>query len=178
MCLILAFLFLVQGVAFTQDLLPGTILIEPALKVSLNKPEISVLERYDIYILCTALLIYKLDTIEKCPKGIIKERITSQYDRSFFDLSGINFDLENIDYFRKKGYTRYYPFYVNGKPFVIRIFRTDEKYFQPDVEILYEASVKNPPVTFQILKGVNAILEHCKLKPQQMPSEHQTEIYP
>lgn len=83
-CLILAFLFLIQGAAFTQDLLPGTTIMEPALKVSLNKPEISVLERYDIYILCTALLIYKLDTIEKCPTDIIKERITSQYEESFF----------------------------------------------------------------------------------------------
>ncbi len=174
----MALLFLVQGVAYTQDLLPRTISSEPALKVSLNKPEISTLERYDIYVLCTALLIYKLDTIEKCPKDIIKERLTGQYEESFFDLSSVNFDLENIDYFRKKGFTRYYPFYVNGKPFIIRIFRTDEKYFQPDVEILYEASMKNPPVTLQILKGVNAILEHCKLKPQQMPSQSQAEIYP
>ncbi|MCK4462771.1 MAG: hypothetical protein KAU58_00495, partial [Candidatus Omnitrophica bacterium] len=166
------------GTAFTQDLLPGIISITPAAKVSLNKPEISVLKRYDIYILCMGLLIYKLDAIEKCPKDIIKQRITSQYDRSFFDLSGVNFDLENIDYFRTKGFTRYYPFYANEKPFVIRIFRTDEKYFQPDVEILYEGSIKNPPVTFQISKGVNAILEHCKLKPQQMPSQSQAETYP
>lgn len=170
MCVILAFLFLVQGAAFTQDLLPGTISITPASKVSLNKAE--------IYILCMGLLIYKLDTIERFSKDVIKERITSQYDRSFFDSSGVNFDLENIDYFGKRGCTRYYPFYVNEKPFVVRIFRTDEKHFQPDVEILYEAGMENPPVTLQILKGVNAILEHCRLEPHQMPSQSQAEIYP
>ena len=178
--LILAFLFLVQGAAFTQDLLPGTMSFKPASKVSLNKPEISFLKKYDIYIFCTALLIYKLDTVQRYPKAIIKEKITNQYNNSDFGLSDVNFDLDNIDYFRKKGFTRYYPFYVNGEPFIIRIFRTDEKHFQPDpdIEILYEGSVKNPPVTFQILKGVNAILEHCRLTPQQMPSQSTTRIYP
>ncbi len=178
LAIILAFLFLAQSLGVTQDLLPGTISIEPTSKVSLNKPEISFLKKYDIYVLCLGLFIYKLDVVEKCSKNEIKQRIMNQHESAFFDLDGIDFDLENIDYFRKKGFTRYYPFNVHRKPYIIRIFRTDEKYFQPDVEILYEGSIKTPPVTFQILKGVNAILEHCQIKPQKMPSTLQSDISP
>lgn len=176
--LILALLFAVQSTAFTQDLLPRTVSVEPASKVSLNKPQTPFLNKYDIYILCMALLIYKMDVVERYSKDEIKEKMAEQYDNSFFNLAGVNFDLENIDYFRKKGLTRYYPFYINEKPFVIRIFRTDEKHHQPEVEVLYEGSVGEPPVTFQILKGVNAILEKCQLRPQNIPTESQTRVYP
>ena len=116
-----------------------------------------------------ALLIYKLDVVERSSKETIKEEIISQYDNAFFSLSGIDYDLDNIDYFRKKGFTRYYPFRVKDTSYIIRIFRSDEKAFQPEVEVLYEGNVKNPAVTFQILKGVNAILETCRLKPREMP---------
>ncbi|NQT23254.1 MAG: hypothetical protein HQ579_07470 [Candidatus Omnitrophica bacterium] len=178
LALILSVLFLAQSAGFSQDFLPRTTSVNPTAKVSLNKPEISFFKKYDIYILCMSLLIYKLDVVERCSKETIKEEITSQYDNAFFSLSGIDFDLDNLDYFRKKGFTRYYPFRVNDQPYIIRIFRSDEKTFQPDVEVLYEGNVKNPAVTFQILKGVNAILKQCRLRPHEMPSHNQAQISP
>jgi len=178
LALILSVFFLAQSAAFSQDFLPRTTPVNPTAKVSLNKPEISFLKKYDFYILCTALLVYKLDVIERRSKGSIVEEVDGQYDGTFFRLSDIDFDLANIDYFRNKGYTRYYPFRVNNVPYIIRIFRTDEKVFQPDVEVIYEGNVKNPAVTFQILKGVNAILEQCRLKPHEMPSYNQADSCP
>lgn len=178
LCLILALLLMVQNVALAQDLLLGTFPIEPTSKVSLNKPEISFLKKYDIYILCTALFIYRLDAIERNPKNIVKEIIKDHTDEADFRLSDVYFDLENIDYFGKRGFTRYYPFYVHGQPYIIRIFRTDEKHHQPEVRVLYEGDIKSPPVSFQILEGVNAILEQCNLGPQEMPSPNKSEIYP
>ena len=158
LALIIAILILAQYSALPQELYPGTISLNPTEKVSLNKPEISFLKKYCINVLCLGLLIYKLDAYECLPKDRIKETIAAQHDNVFFELAGVDFDFDNIDYFNKKGFTRYYPFYIQGKPFVIRIFRTDEKYFQPDVEILYEGKVQNPPVTFQIL-GNNPVIE-------------------
>ena len=170
LALIIAILILVQYSALPQELYPGTISLNPTEKVSLNKPEIAFLKKYDIYVLCLGLLIYKYDVLDKCSKDEIREGIARHKENNFFSLSGVDFDLDNIDYFNRKGFTRYYPFYIQGKPFVIRIFRTDEKYFQPDVEILYEGKVQDPPVTFQILEGVNTILNDCRIGPSSMPA--------
>ena len=178
LAIIFAFLFLIQSVAYTQDSLQWTSPLDPTSKVSLNKPEISFLKKYDIYILCLGLLIYKLDVVERYSKSEIRERIKEQYENAFFDLDGIDFDLNNIDYFKRKGFTRYYPFNVLGKPYIIRIFRTDEKHFQSKVEVLYEGKVRNPSVTFQILKGINSILSDCKIRPQKSLTQSKSSVSP
>lgn len=104
-----------------------------------------------------ALLIYRLDAVERLPKSALLERLDPIQADTFAKLTGVEFDLDKVD-LGKKGWTRYYPFSLNGNDYFIRIFRSDERYYQPKVEVLMEGRVKNPSVTFQIIRGVNSIL--------------------
>lgn len=110
-------------------------------------------------ILCLSLAIYKLDALQNCSK----EYIARMYETSLFN-SEVKFDLANIDTGRK-GWTRYYIFGVGREQFIARIFLTAERFYQPQVTVLYEASVANPAVTVQVLPGLNTILEQCRMKP-------------
>lgn len=76
----------------------------------------------------------------------------------------VRFDLDRID-MGKKGWTRYYPFSISGKDFIMRIFLTREYLFQPKAEVLYEDTTGDKELTFQILPGLNKILEGCRIKP-------------
>jgi hypothetical protein len=105
------------------------------------------------------LSIYKLDTIEKYTK---ERLITSLQAGTGNGL--IKFDLENID-IGKKGWTRYYPFSIGDKNFIMRIFLTEELQYQPKVKILYEGALKDPAITFQILPSLNDIMSDCRIKP-------------
>lgn len=107
----------------------------------------------------TGLSIYKLDAIEKYTKEMIITN--SQYGAR---NSLIRFDIENID-IGKKGWTRYYPFSIGDKNFIMRIFLTEELQYQPNVRVLYEGTIEEPAVTFQILPSLNDILLDCKIKP-------------
>lgn len=179
LAIVLIVLFLVQNVTFAQELLPRTLPLNPHARVSLNKGRLSFSQKYDAVwdVLCMALLIYKLDALKKYSKDVVKESIMNEYDRAFFNLAGIKFDLDNID-IGKKGWTRYYPFHIGDKSYVIRIFRSEEQAYQPKLTVLLEGTVgikgryngtdKKIPVTFQILPGVNAILKKSKIEPQKL----------
>ena len=105
------------------------------------------------------LSIYKLDTIEK----YTKERLITDF-HSGGGNGLIRFDLENID-IGKKGWTRYYPFSIGDKNFIMRIFLTAELQYQPKVKVLYEGKLDDPDITFQILPSLSDILSDCNIKP-------------
>jgi hypothetical protein len=105
------------------------------------------------------LSLYKLDAIEKYTKG--------QLMTSFQPVTGnglIRFDLKNID-MGKKGWTRYYPFSIGDRNFIMRIFLTAEVQYQPKIKVLYEGRLDDPDITFQILPSLNDILSDCTIKP-------------
>jgi len=103
--------------------------------------------------------IYELDAV----KRYAKDAIMREYPGLFFNAE-VRFDLANID-LGKKGWTRYYPFSVGDKNFIMRIFLTAERSYQVPVATLFEGSIQKPAVTFQVLPCVNEILADCKIKP-------------
>lgn len=152
---ILAIFFLVQAIPFSQGLSQENCLLNPPTKVSLAEPDIYLQQRY--YVVCLALSIYKKDAFEK---GSVETLIGQFGDRSFNQR--VRFDMSHM---KRKGWTRYYPVFIDEKPFIVRVFLTEELIYQPKVKVLFEASIKNPPVTLQILPGINAVLADCKIKP-------------
>jgi hypothetical protein len=127
------------------------------VSIDANSPGNSFKQIYEsIY---TGLAIYKLDAIEKYPK----ERLAAALG-AICNSSDIAFDLNNIS-FGKKGWTRYYPFSIGDKNFIMRIFLTGELRYQPKVPVLYEGTLAEPNITFQILPSINDILTVCKIKP-------------
>lgn len=111
-----------------------------------------------------ALNIYKLDAIE----GNSKEAIIREHGRALFDPD-VRFDLNNIDKGRK-GWTRYYPVAVGAQQFIVRIFLTGEKTFQPKMPVLFEMTIRDPAVTCQVLPGINSILESRRIRPLSSPA--------
>jgi len=110
---------------------------------------------------CFALSVYVSDVIGRSSK----EDLIKNFSRIALH-PGIRFDLENMDII-KKGWTRYYPFSIEGKEFIMRIFLTSERSYQPPAPVLYEGSIATPAVTFQVLPSLNTILSDCKIKPRQ-----------
>ena len=116
-----------------------------------------VKEIYDA--ICLGVSLYELDTIARLPK--------EEIERSYLRLSLnslVRFDLANMD-LGKKGWTRYYPFFVGNKAFIMRIFLTSERAYQPSAPVLYEGAIADPAITFQVLPSINEILSDCKIKP-------------
>jgi hypothetical protein len=107
------------------------------------------------------LLLYKLDAIDRSSR----EDLISAAGKMILS-PGVSFDLDNIDLVRK-GWTRYYPFSIDGKDFIMRIFLTAERPYQTEAPVLYEGSINNPAVTFQVLPSINEILSDCKIQPHR-----------
>ena len=162
--------FLISIIASPFGLSEETCQLSSQSKVSLNKESICFRQIYDT--LNLALLIYKRDAIG----GYSKERLVEEYGSAIFTRE-VRFDLRNID-MGKKGWTRYYPFWIGDKCFIIRIFLTEEGRYQPQTEVLYEAVITRPAVTIQVLPGVNAILKDCRIKPLDSFSYYQAERSP
>jgi len=158
--------FLVQSLTFPRESVSETCNLNPPIKVSMNESRFSFRAVYNV--LNIALSIYKLDTIE----GYSKERLISEHGRALFGPD-IKFDLDQIDVGRK-GWTRYYPFCIGGKYFVARIFLSRERFYQPRVEVLFEAVMSDPAVTLQILPGLNTILKDCRIKPRHAFQDTET----
>ena len=137
------------------------------IKVNTESPDKCFKKIYES--LCFGLSIYKSDVIHRHSK----ESLIRDFGKAALNPS-ISFDLENIDVV-KKGWTRYYPFSIDGKSFIMRIFLTEEKLFQPAVPVLYEGSITNPAVTFQVLPSLNEILSDCRIKPTRAYSTRQVD---
>lgn len=163
---VLVMFFLVQGLTFPREAVSETCNLNPPIRVSMNESRFSFRTVYNV--LNLALFVYKLDTVGEYSK----ERLISECGKA---LSGpdIKFDLDQIDVGRK-GWTRYYPFCVGRKYFVARIFLSKERFYQPRVEVLYEAVMSNPAVTFQILPDLNTILKGCGIKPRNAFQDTET----
>jgi len=134
--------------------------INPAKKVSPTEISIKEIFAKEFNILTFALGMYQLDVGERLSKENIKMRLS---DEVLFckEAFSIVFDMENID-FNRKGFTRYYPFSVNGKDFIIRIFDADEKCYLADFEIFYDGVLEESNIGFQIIPGVKEILADTK----------------
>ena len=151
--------FLVQHVTPSQVLSNTSFSLAqiPQVNIDSNSSDNSFKKIYEsIY---TGLAIYKLDAIERCPKERMAVAIGA-----ICHSPDIAFDLNSIS-LGKKGWTRYYPFCIDDKNFIMRIFLTGELRYQPKVPVLYEGTLTEPPVTFQILPSINDILAVCKIKP-------------
>ncbi|MDP2913725.1 MAG: hypothetical protein Q8N91_06975 [Candidatus Omnitrophota bacterium] len=167
--IVLTALFLVQIVPFTKIFCEEAVLLNPSTLLRVDtelgrsiNPSAKVPSIYfkQIYgIMCMALSIYKADAVRHSSK----EDLIRRYDGAFPDRSA-RFDLNNID-IGKKGWTRYYPFAAGNKNFIARIFLTEERFYQPNAPVLFQAHIDNPAVTIQILPGVNEILRGCQIKP-------------
>lgn len=154
--IIAAVFFLVPAISFSHELSAETWLLSPPSKVSLNETNGYFKQLYDVLYL--ALSIYKSDAFNRYSK----EALIREYGSALVN-SQVRFDLEHID-IGKKGWTRYYPFSVDNKRFILRIFLTEEYSYQPKVAVLFEVNFNNPAVTLQVLPGINAILKDCKIK--------------
>lgn len=134
--------------------------INPAKKVSPTEIGIKEIFAKEFNILTFAFAMYQLDVDERLSKESIKTRLS---DEVFFckEAFSIVFDLENID-FNKKGFTRYYPFSVNEKDFIIRIFDVDESHYLADFEVFYDGVLEESNVGFQIIPGIKEILADTK----------------
>ena len=164
--LIIACLFLVHTqVIATENL--GTYPINPVKKVSPTETNIKEAFARQFNILTFALGIYCLDTEGHLSKDAIKERLSSESGICEETLALV-FDLNNID-FKKKGFTRYYPFSVKERDFIIRIFDIREKHYLPDFEVFYEGTFKESKIGFQILPGIKTILEEKKAEKATFP---------
>jgi len=111
-----------------------------------------------------------METKENLSKEQIIERLAGQPE-VWKEKLDIIFDLERMG-FEKKGYTRYYPFSVRGRDFIIRFFRLREKNQLPVCEVLHEGTFPNSQVAFQIIPSINTLLEGKEIKkilPDKIP---------
>ena len=154
--IVLAIFFLVQYISPSQTY-SATNFPLTQIKVDPNSTDICFKKIYDS--LCVGLSIYKLDAIERYTKENLIKNLSNISTKT-----DVKFDLDNID-MDKKGWTRYYPFSIGDKNFIMRIFLTSELQYQPKVRVLYEGTLTNPAVTFQVLPPLNDILSDCKIKP-------------
>ncbi|MDD5174660.1 MAG: hypothetical protein WC482_03800 [Candidatus Omnitrophota bacterium] len=163
----LALFFLVQSIASSSVSSFENNPLNPPTNIDINYSDPAVKKIYDA--VCVGLFLYELDTISRSSK----EEIESGYCGLSLD-SGVSFDLANMD-IGKKGWTRYYPFSIGNKAFIMRIFLTSERAYQPSAPILYEGAITVPAVTFQVLPSLNEILSDCKIKPRQSYSSSEVD---
>jgi len=167
----LAFLvvfFLIQYFAPSETFSEPNILL-PQLKTVADPSDPMFKEIYQsVY---TGLSIYMLDVTGCCTKEKLMAGLESAPG------GPVKFDIENMD-LGKKGCTRYYPFSIEDKNFIMRICLTEELRYQPKVKVLYEGTLVSPPVTFQVLPSVNDILSDCKIAPFKIYSSSQVDRSP
>lgn len=165
--IILAIFFLVQDLIPPPLLAIENNLLNPPTKANIGSSDTQFKKLYDA--VCLGLFFYDLDAV----KRYTKDAIAREYSDLLFN-SEVKFDFANID-IGKKGWTRYYPFSIDNKSFIMRIFLTSEAHYQPSAPILYEGVIKNPAVTFQVLPSLNEILAGCKIRPIRTYSTRQVD---
>jgi len=141
--------------------------LNPPTNIDVNYSDPAVKKIYDA--ICLGVFLYELDTIARLSKEEI-ERSCSELSLN----SEVRFDLANMNLGRK-GWTRYYPFSIGNKDFIMRIFLTAERAYQPSTSVLYEGSIAHPAVTFQVLPSINEIISNCKIKPHVIYSSYEVD---
>jgi len=157
---VLVVFFLIQYVV-PSEILSGNNFPLPQIRTGADSVDTLFKPIYES--ICVGLTIYKLDTIGH----YTKEKIMTNSRAGAGNL--VRFDMDNIDV-GKKGWTRYYPFSIGEKNFIMRIFLTQELQYQPKVKVLYEGTIEDPAVTFQILPSLNELLSDCSIKPIRIHS--------
>jgi len=151
----------------------GQTQVEPSTKpltssLNLNKRITPVeFSRFEVFakefnMLAFALGVYYLDARSRLPKDEIKEELLN-VPKVWEEKFGIRFDLDKID-FKKKGFTRYYPFIMNDKDFIIRIFEMQDRHYLESFEVYYEGAFEDSNIGFQIIPGINSILKDEKIE--------------
>ncbi|MBU0881336.1 MAG: hypothetical protein KKE81_03965 [Candidatus Omnitrophica bacterium] len=133
-------------------------------------PSILVAEHYfkEVYAaVSVAIEAYKSDAID----GNTRKEIVSKYGGEIPGL-GIRFDFNRTDMV-KKGWTRNYPIVIHDERFIVRIFLTEERAYQPQLPVLFEMEIRDPAVTCQILADINSILSDENIEPYSISSERQ-----
>lgn len=115
-----------------------------------------------------ALSVYKMDALD----GMGMRNIIDRYRGSMAGPDVI-FDLERMDMLRK-GWTRHYPVSIRGENYIVRLFLTKERAYQPEMPVLFEMDIKDPAVTCQILPDINAILDASNIAPIRPRYQRQT----
>jgi hypothetical protein len=161
---LLVVLFLAQYIA-PAEILSGSNFPLPQIRTGAESPDPFFKQICES--ICIGLSIYKLDAFEK----YTKERIAADLRTG---SNTVKYDMENLDIGRK-GWTRYYPFSIGDKNFIMRIFLTSEERYQSEVKVLYEGKLDNPAVTFQVLPSLNELLSDCKIKPFRAYSSSQVD---
>ena len=160
--IILAIFFLVQSIVSSSVLSFECSSLNPPTKIDAAYSDHVIKNIYDA--ICMGVFLYELDTIAR----LSKEEIKKKYPALLLN-SGVSFELANMD-LGKKGWTRYYPFLIGDKSFIMRIFLTSEKVYQHSMLVLYEGAIANPAVTFQILPSINDTVSSCKSNPHRVRS--------
>ncbi len=115
-----------------------------------------------------AFSVYKMDAMD----GLSMENIIDKH-RAALIGADVKFDLEHMD-LRRKGWTRHYPVSIRGENFIVRLFLTGERAYQPALPVLFEMDIKDPDVTCQILPDINSILGPAGIKPLRPTYQRQT----
>lgn len=155
--LVLPTVFILIGIMISPQILAANYPLTQ-IKTESSSPDISFKKTYDL--ICFGLSLYKLDALNRCSKEDLMN-----YAGKINLSPGVVFDIDNIGQLAK-GWTRYYPFSIDGRNFIMRIFLTIERHYQPVVPILYEGSIASPAITFQVLPSLNEIMSDCKIKPR------------
>ncbi len=158
--LLLAVFFMVQSITSSSILSFESSPLNPPTNIDVNYSDPVMKKVYDA--ICLGIFLYELDTIKRLSKEDVERSCSGLLLNSL-----VRFDLANMN-MGKKGWTRYYPFSIDGKNFIMRIFLTAERLYQPAAPILYEGGISNPAVTFQVLPSLNEILSDCKVKPLKL----------
>ena len=138
----------------------GTSSINLTKKVSPTNTNIKEMFATEFNVLAFALGMYYLDTEEHLSKEGIKEKLLQSH-AILEEKFRVIFDLDNID-LEKNGFTRYYPFVMNEKDYMIRIFDADEKHYLEKTRVYHEGIFEDSEIGFQIIPGINSMLEERK----------------
>ena len=174
--LIIVCLFLVHsqlGIASSLGTLPLT--PQPKVSPTETNQGMSFLKEFNI--LAFALAMYYLDAEERLSSDKLKERLAGDLYR-WEERFGVIFDLDKII---KQGFTRYYPFSVNNKSFTIRLFDIRDRHYLrhrfSGVKVICEGEFKEG-VGFQILPGINDLLESKKIEKVSFQDPSVCSTYP
>ena len=140
----------------------GTFPLSPSQKVSPTETNQNVPFLQKFNVLAFALGLYHLDVKERLSKEGIRDRLpdaSSALDKRL----GVSFDIENM-HFNRKGFTRYYPFSIEGRQFIIRIFDVGEKHYLPELDVYFEGVFEASGIGFQVIPGIDQILEDKKIE--------------
>lgn len=138
----------------------GTLLLTPPKKVSPLEASQRDAFLKEFNLLTFALGMYRLDTEVRLTGDEIRNILNENIEH-LERVCSIVFDFDRID-FRKKGYTRYYPFTIDGKDYIIRIYLEEERHFLPYADILAQGIFHNSGIGYQIIPGINSILNEVK----------------